>query len=404
VRSTCLIGFVEFRLNSLVLLHRLFLNGLSFTGHSAARLSRTGSTGSALTSPATTLSKGGLALLAKFRSTLHRSLLQDTTQAAHICAIDGLFKAGLREGDLHHAILSTLILASLQDHAKQRNWNAERQALLLLLLLGYLQRLGALLHIESMTRFAEGHLEGLRSRGVNIFDLEAALEDYPPPLCLRSSADPDLSKAAVSFAELRALFLTLPDMTAEQGKVINSAFDTAAPYTPEVELEAMGRGAAAGDNVGRRSLFPASPKKPLGHSGTSAALSESASSTVLAHQRHSMVNIFCPDGALTVPSFGPPPLTRHQVGSSTSITSATSSQLSRASSLQHKSKAGGKGLERPVIFRSLNASADSLSIGSGADSDADSQLSVLDGDFAHLKLRNQERAREIRERSYSMLQ
>jgi hypothetical protein len=220
-------------------------------------------------------------------------------------------------------------------------------------------------------------LSSMRNHGVHVFDLEEALDDYPPPLCLRTSQDPMVEEYQLSFDRLRELFTTQDRITEDQKALLDQAFTTHAPYSPEKDLEATAKDYAARTDLGRRSLFPASPKRPLPGS-------ESSSATVLAHRR-SLINMF-PNGqessALTVPSYHDTAnLTKHQMGSTISV----ASQLSRASSLKKKSI----------------RSTDSLSV---ASSDDASDISVLEGDFTDLTLRNQERAREIRERSTSILQ
>lgn len=358
----------EFRLSSLVLLHRLFLNGLSFTGHSNKR----DSLPSTRTAP---LPKGGLVLLAKFRGALFKSVQLENTQSPHVCAIDGLLKAALREADYQHYLLSTLLLTSLQQLTRQRN--LERQILIQLLLHGYLKRLGEHMGNSQLSEHAQEMLAAMRKHGVHVFDLEDALEDYPPPLCLRSSVDPMVEEYQLSFTRLRDLFEAQEGITEEQKALIEQAFSVHSPYSPEKDLEVTAKDYAARSDLGRRSLFPASPKRPLPGS-------ESSSATVLAHRR-SLISMF-PSGqesaALTVPSYqDTTSLTKHQLGSSVSV----ASQLSRASSIKKRS----------------NRSTDSLSVASSEDG---SDMSVLEGDFTEMTLRHQERAREIRERSTSILQ
>lgn len=357
----------EFRLNSLVLLHRLFLNGLSFTGHSSKRESLP----STRTAP---LPKGGLVLLAKFRGALFMSVQLENTKSPHVCAIDGLLKAALREGDYQHYLLSALLLTSLQQIIKR---DLEKRVLIQLLLHGYLKRLGEHIGNSQMAKYAQDMLASMRNHGVHVFDLEEALDNYPPPLCLRTSQDPMLEEYQLSFDRLRELFNAQEPITEDQKALLDQAFSTHMPYLPEKDLEASAKDYAARTDLGRRSLFPASPKRPLPGS-------ESSSATVLAHRR-SLINMF-PSGqdsaALTVPSYhDTASLTKHQMGSTVSV----ASQLSRASSLKKKSI----------------RSTDSLSV---ASSDDASDISVLEGDFTDLTLRNQERAREIRERSTSILQ
>lgn len=367
----------EFRLNSLVLLHRLLLNGLSFTGHVAKRESRETLFGTAV------LSKGSLGLLAKLRSAVYQSFRLESTGAPHICAIDGILKASLGDTDLQHCVLTTILLVSLQEAMRSRP--LERQVLTQLLLLSFLQRIGRLLGITEASAFAEDRRASLRRQGVHVFDLEGALDDYPPPLCIRSSSgDPVIKDTAVTFEQAQELLLRLPNMTGEQGALIRSLFTERVPYSSETDLETIKE--AGRNEAARRSLFPASPKRPLAGNAGLALGSESASSTLLAHHRHSITGFLPGDGSQTIPAF-----TKHSGASSTSVASST--HLSRASSMQKK--AGP--------FRSLNASADSLSLASSGDSQ-DSATSVLEGDFANLTLRNQERDRELRERSTSILQ
>lgn len=367
----------EFRLNSLVLLHRLLLNGLSFTGHVAKRESREVVIGS------TVLSKGSLSLLAKFRSTIFQSFRLENTAAPHICAIDGILRASVAEADLQHCLLTIIMLLSLQDAMKSRPM--ERQVLTQLLIYSFLHRVALALGIVEAREFVEKRRAALSKQGVNVFDLEGALDDYPPPLCIRSSTEPISKDTAVTFEQARDLLLLLPMMTVEQEAMILGAFTDRVPYSPETDLETIKE--TGKNEKTRRSLFPASPKRPLPNAGGFLG-SESASSTILAHHRHSITGFLPSDGSQTIPSF-----TKHSGGSSISV--ASSSHLSRASSIQKKG-----------AFRSLNASADSLSLASSNDSQdsAGSQASVLEGDFANLTLRNQERARELRERSTSILQ
>lgn len=356
-------GVSEFRLNSLALMHRLFVNGLSFTGHSSKR-------DSLPKTLHTILPKTGLMLLAKFRSSLFRSALMDNTNTPHLCAIDGLLKCVLKEADLHHFAMSCLLVASLQDHARVRSH--ERQALVAVLLNGYLSRIGLLLGIPGLSKHAKQTLAEMRSRKIHVFELDDAFDEYPPPLCLRTGEDPKLDSYYLTFERLRELLKSSENFEESQLAVIDEVF-AVVPYSPEHDMENY-RDASRTD-AGRRSLFPASPKRPL-------LDTESNEGTILAHRR-SLVSIFGQSDSMTVPTYASGPFTKHRGNSSVSV----NSQISRTSSLK---KPG---------YRMINASTDNLSVSS----DDGSIVSVLDGDFADLTLRNQEKKREIRERSVSFL-
>lgn len=134
----------EFRLNSLALFHRLFHNGLSFTGHSIKRESK-------IFSSNTVLSKTALLLLSKFRSTLFRSLILEGTMTPHICAIDGLLKSASKEADLTHLVLTGIMLVSLQEAFKNRP--AERRAVFQLLLISQMKYIAEILNCQEMLEF-----------------------------------------------------------------------------------------------------------------------------------------------------------------------------------------------------------------------------------------------------------
>lgn len=193
---------------------------------------------------------------------------------------------------------------------------------------------------------------------------------------LRTSEDPRLDDVMISFDQLRQFYLSCPNLTAEQIMLVNDIFTSSCPYSPDRDVESF-KDFSRDSNVGRRSLFPANPKKIL-QTG-----SESSSNTILAHRR-SMISLLGRGDSLTLPIPQSSDFTRHIATSSVSLSSST--QVSRQPSFIHQ-------------FKTRNASLESLSVASSDGSD----VSVLDADFSNLTQRNKEKRRELKERSTSVL-
>ncbi len=311
-------------------------------------------------------------LYARFRASILKSLLLENNQTYHICAIDCLLKTILRDADLHHIIYSSIMLITLQEHVTK--FSPERQIVIYLLIYGYLKRISDILDNKKLCSHSEKMYELMKAHKIHVFDLVDGLDESPAPLCIRTSEDPCIHSYYISLDTLESLFCS--ELSDDETSIVTALFANGF-YTPDKDLEQYKD--LQKIEQGRKSLFPASPKKPLG--------SESASTTILAHRRSMFSLPAIENASLTVPGYkdqitsSTGILRHHQVNSSSSLTS----QLSRTSSLK-------KG-----PFRSLNVSNDTLPSTNEGSSGSDE--SVLEGDFADLAVKYQEKSRETKDRS-----